>query len=1658
MSVPETPTGASPYATGGGGTVLEHRYGATLLGNLLTGDPVPELGDDVTPISVRFQASAFSPVDDLLVVGRTPDGGERRLSIGVRRAPLLVSSDEASAQLLQSYVRVVAEHWDDVRSGQWRLGLAVASPNAAVQQVRELAVIARGVADESSFRTKVARPRVTNRAVRERLVHVDALVNTACQTSGVNANVDAGVLSWRLLFAVGLPELRLEGADESDRTHAVTRLRTVIPDGTLAGADQLFSRLAELVGRYAPAGAEITEPLLRRDLSGMPLARSPSRVQAWTILDGLAARLGERTGFRLADSETHLELERAEARKDLVLKMTTAATGPAALVVVGEPDVGKSAITLRASEQIVAAGTAVTTMSLRDLPATILEFEGLLGGRLGDVFGSTAIGRGRLLVVDGAESVLEGRDSMLTDLASAALRAGLGVVAVTRTDGVGAVAEALKRAISSYESNATTEEFPLSRLTPTEAKELTATFPSLARLDEDPRSAWLLGRPGLVDILLRAGPAIELPRGPLSEADVFAAFWWHVVRQMEKTGPGSATPDGRDRALTSLAHQLLVPTSSGSPPDPTALPSLRSDGLLLPPGPTSAWNPGDQFASDLVRDMSVARLLITHGWGVLDEARAPRWALRAVRLACQATLANAGDGTEEVRITLQEAFDKLAARYGIRWAEVPLEAILTLGSARAALMRAWPALIADERAGLSTLLRLALQRYSEGGFGDPVILAPLVELAYCGEHDLGQDNRHARHGTGQQIRQLVLEWLRGLAKADAGPLLLRQQVRDHLLATDREQYDEFAVEALGMLGPDLDERAEGFLRGLAESGGAFLAPAVESVGAILAMSTHQPGLLIDLAEAFYIIRRDEDPEGWSSGFFDDGIRHHRPGRGIGVPMAAWYFGPFFRLLNVRLRETVALTNRMLDHAAAARVRQLGGLGNVRFPPGAPLPGLDLEFPGVGVRRCVGDEHVWSWYRRSSVGPHACMSALLAIERFADHLIDGLGVPLANVAALLLRDCNNLAMPGLVVGLLVRHLDNAGDQLDRWLAQPEVWNLEFYRAVSEDQLHVPGDPAELVGGERRRFTFRDVAAQMTVTMKLAGNQDRLAALAAVGDQLIKRARDQVAAGQSEESGLIEVEGWAAALHPENYRARRTDDGDLLVEFEAPENVATGLAPSLASLNRRNEMMRLQLAYAMSEERISPVDTLLDDLAIARGFHQSNALEDFFRPADPIAAVAAAAVVAHGQGRLRVPDDDLRWAAEVLIEAAIPEVDALSHESSTYPMGADRSAAAALPSLLLPPFDGIGLDRLAISLALGHCAGSLFDEVRTAFAGGLAPVWVAACEPAACRHEIAWRAVLEGLRDCQLGDWDPTGQERSIEMLDGPYELSLLTVETERLLVNRLTAPLVATSAAAHSDSCVADAAKRLLDVLFDAHRRGSDNWAKKGYDAPSDIQRRKTVRVLVEAAAAGDARALTEHVRVFTSNARALDQLLRDVAVLFTYDDTLRPALPAVWRGMFTVVLDALQGGVSLGGDDFWSDSAIAGMLPTPQMDIIDRDPEATFGKARQNWISPDDIADLVARWLPLARHKPRAVDALVDLAKCATTSWQATTGLAWVEDLVNNDYAAVASKCWLLPDWLEAVHASVRLDSDGSARWQRLVDGLAAEGDTRAVNLQKARE
>ena len=103
-------------------------------------------------------------------------------------------------------------------------------------------------------------------------------------------------------------------------------------------------------------------------------------------------------------------------------------------------------------------------------------------------------------------------------------------------------------------------------------------------------------------------------------------------------------------------------------------------------------------------------------------------------------------------------------------------------------------------------------------------------------------------------------------------------------------------------------------------------------------------------------------------------------------------------------------------------------------------------------------------------------------------------------------------------------------------------------------------------------------------------------------------------------------------------------------------------------------------------------------------------------------------------VHMPSDSCRsmtptcvWAAEAVLWAAEnPLIDGMSYHETTFPMGADRAAAAALPLLLLAPFDNLKLDRSRIESALESVATSLFDEVRAIYVKGCEPVWDAPCD--------------------------------------------------------------------------------------------------------------------------------------------------------------------------------------------------------------------------------------------------------------------------------------------------------------------------------------------
>ncbi len=389
-------------------------------------------------------------------------------------------------------------------------------PHTGARELASLASFAHAQVSNEEFRKAVLAPEATTSSMRRRLVWLDEAVIAAKGGDGVGGSgTSAPALTWRLLFGLRVIEMRLEANDPADRTATVVRLRDCV--GEAAEADHLFAELSRLASSYAPQGATVDEAMLRRDLSGVVrVGRSPSFRQAWEILDGLEQRLRQNTRRSLssAGEDGQLALLRSAALDRLVMAIKDAVSTGRSLVVTGDPDVGKSALALAAADALRSQDEVVVSVSLRDLPPSLPETVRLFGAPMNIILGSMAVSPTRMLIVDGAEAALEDRFHLLASLGESARRAGIGLVAVTRSDARGRAVEALSAAAPGHEAPM---EVEVAGLTIEEVAEVTEAFPSLARLSAESRSAWLVQRPGLIDLLLRSDAIASLPDGALSE-------------------------------------------------------------------------------------------------------------------------------------------------------------------------------------------------------------------------------------------------------------------------------------------------------------------------------------------------------------------------------------------------------------------------------------------------------------------------------------------------------------------------------------------------------------------------------------------------------------------------------------------------------------------------------------------------------------------------------------------------------------------------------------------------------------------------------------------------------------------------------------------------------------------------------------------------------------------------------------------------------------------------------------------------------------------------------------------------------------------------------------------------------------------------------------
>ena len=1548
---------------------FERKVAVQYLAHLLVGNGAFELGEGRHVVSVAFQQAPDHPVDDLVVGAARYDESEPslELTLEARRSPNLVPSDKSTQLLIQKFVRALLNQPADDMDRRW--GLVVSGPQTHAEQLQTLADLAAVQMDAPGFFSLVRTLNRFTEGVRNRLDHIETLVARALKDLGT-CDPDMALIqerTWQLLSKLVVRMPRLESPDETDWSGVENSLVSVARGSNQAGASRLRDRLVELAGEYSPKSARINLSLLRRDAHDRLDPDVRRHRQAWHSLNHLhnAALKSVRDEIVSVDGDRRVRIDRSDA----AVELTEAVEDAEAVLVSGDSGVGKSALTLLSLNAASVADSETKQglcINLRHIPKLTVEFENTLGFPLSTLLSELSAPT-RMLVIDGADAVTEGMEDAFRYLVDAASESGVKIVAVASTDSVQVVRDVLAdRSVGGI------AEFTVEPLDDTELDEIVAAFSELRNLSSNPRSRDLLRRLVVVDLLVRGRPAGT----PLNDADALREVWSGIVRQHGRSDRGH--PDDRDLVLLRLAESALtggnrLEAISGL--DGASISGLRHDGLLQ----ESTDNPfmvGPDFAHDEVRRYAIARLLLTEKdpTSKIVSAGAPRWALGAARLACQALLGEPDRATTPLMGrfgTLQESFDALVeAGHGSRWGDVPSEALVTLADPRMVLRDAWPELRAEDAGGLRRLARVVDQRLRhDNSIIDPATIEPMVELLLeketpwrSGEYacDLLREWLHGHvfydTPTGHPLRIELREHLVGAyaegesrlaeqreAAAAASSSRTQEEIdrvrqleeshpelfteigsggrnRRHRPEVPRECRDEVFLELLALLGPDLGEDGARVLLRVAQDAPWLLAPTVEEPLTGYALGKYRRGLLAYLTEAYYI---DEEADGSDS--YNGGIRRHRARRdSIFSPPASSNRGPFMALFRTDFRGSVAALNRMLNHAALIRARTLARLDGM----GQSLEDLyvgpyqaDLEITGTR-RLYVGDPHVWRMYRGTGVSPYPCISSLQALESECEQLIEA-GVPLRNLVLMLLDGCENLAMVGLIVGILVRHLEVAGDLLDPYITEPLIWTYEFSRVIHESST-LAANPEGIKAPERRGWSLKETAMSMALT----ANDDRAAALRTLGETLVEKERRAIEEGQDVstledgaadhediEQKLAMVRGWASSLDRSSYQVHRTSKG-VQIQHTPPEDVVLRQQRNRADLQRTSEEIRLKVRYYISPSEVhTGVEELKADLASARDLLENPPSLGSQRPWDVPALVAAAAIEAYLLRQVDLSDYDLDFSVQTLLqvfESEMPERH-YEYEETYYEEGADRSAARVLSLLLVPAaarlrdIAGSGngeviFDR--VSAAGLKAAHAIASEVRLNLARGLDHLWATPCvqeEP--CHHQVGWQITTETVRDCAVGGWNPDTGGLIVIALGEPLIKSLENTPDDSILPDRLDASIRALAPAANADICVSTSAHDLLTVLLAAQRRSLMT------DEDNSLDDRGThtlvsARALLTLAQHGDATAVYQHINAYADNPALLDNLLRALSAA-AEEDPVRAATTArrLWPRVIRHVLD-----------------------------------------------------------------------------------------------------------------------------------------------------------
>ncbi|MHA7291306.1 hypothetical protein ACX80V_16910 [Arthrobacter sp. MDT3-24] len=1637
----------NPYAGGGGGSTLGHRVATSYLADMLLGAARPET-DELPVVKVAFQTNPADPVDDLRVEAEK-DGESAVVHVAVRRSPQFMKSHTKTAKLIGTLLDQVDTFEEEDRA---YVAVALAGMTNSHREVQRLASLARDNVAEVEFYAQVHEPeRHAGYAKR-----YDHLIGLVAKARPKTTQDELRGLVWSLLNRLWILNFRVESDDETDWVEIGNRLNPLARPGR-SGADVRNHFQSAGATQFDQKGTVIGLPLLRRKIHSVLASDAGRSKAAWAQLDVEQNSAMVAVRHELAGG---VDLPRTKMREALQAELSVAGMAQKAVLITGESGTGKSALTLATASALAAADSdfQYVVLNLRRTRDSVAALSTDLGMPLADVL-SEMSAPSRVLIVDAADATIEGRAPLLRELAAAAHAAEVGLTLVAADT---AVEDAASTLIGIYPNP---RKFEVPGLDDAELRVVRDEVPAIAGALRNLPTKSLYRRLAVVDLLARTGTTVTTP---LEDWDCLELIWKNLIGR----AAGGSSAAARTEALLAMSEAALkLPAAERSYPRPdhAALDALRADLLVAPENlrkaePEFAHEEVRRFATAvrLVRAPSVTETLKTSG--------PMRWSMSAAKLACEGKLTDADDPNAELAALIAQ-FDALGDDSTARWKDVPLEAVLEMPNAYDLLRHILDAGAANSYDILATFVRVVSLHQRHENMVDVPRGEPVVRLLIEEVNELWHQD--------DEVFRLVCEWLNsalliGLPAGNQTRMALRELLLDHWRShhpptapvdsstepkeevvfnvfvgytkkrrrqstLNRQITQERYIQLVALLGPDINDDVRACLSEVAEHSPSRLQPAVDLDWSAWGLGSYDPKFLLQLTEAYYI-----DNRGGSGSRLWNGIRDHQP-RGF-RSLSNHGYGSFWVLIRMcPLKDWVPVVNRILNHAATIRCLAEDGSGSV-----AAGSKFTLAIDGT-ERAYVGDSNVWGWYRGNTNGPYPCMSALQAVERWVDRLVAG-GAPIGNVATVLLKGCENLAMPAVIFGATIRHLADDPKVLDRYLVEPLVWDFDSIRATHETVGFMRAPDDGITNPDRRKWYLRDIVGFLA----LSAGPERQAELRDLGTKLVANAA-RFDAGEST------VQRWAAALDADNMTTEPTEGG-VLISVKEPKVIEEELAPLRADMARGNLLIGLQNKYwipaRQQKEGWTPPTPaeIAEDLALVKDLQDNPPEFAASEPCLALAYVASAAVRSTAAGHPEAFGENASFAITSILGILERAADDAAHDSDALrfenDIGTRAAAAAAIPHLILPELakqlETAGAtpdDVAAAAAALGPLAAT---DTCLKFARGCDAIWEHPCSGDPCMHLTAYQWALDLARLCEIGEFDDALQQFPQVTVTGGVMLRIPEIPPERLDTSRLSAPIRALGRAASSSACVGEIAQQDLQTLLkaQAHALVNQELSEDGYLVDDrGAQTISAARALLHIRSRVDAvdDLLLEYVTALAPASHVFSAFLRDLAAVGAETQELADAAREAWPTLFAHVLDRVDVNRAINDRaDSFNEYALSHLLPNHPATTQSLHDE--LGRHAFEWVKPDDLVDLIPQWLPYAAGRSSCLLELIRFLRQLPIETQLSKGLSWLDALCLSQADRQLVSYAPMDEWLVEVKPEADARGAGS-NWLNLVDRLVYAGN-----------